>query len=55
MQQVVVEGASQLALALGLLVIESQLQHAAGIPVTATLQALKLAPRIAEPGQDHLR
>ena len=54
-QQVVVEGGGQFALAFGLLGVEGQLQHAAGIPVLATLQALELAPRVAEPGQNHLR
>ncbi|MNE10826.1 hypothetical protein D3C80_1035540 [compost metagenome] len=53
-QQVGVESGSQLALALSFLVVEGQLQHAAGIPVAATLQAFKLAPGVAETGQDHL-
>ncbi len=55
MQQARFEGASQFALAFGFLAVEGQLQHATGIPVAATLQALKLAPGVTETGQDHLR
>ncbi|MCY1397463.1 hypothetical protein D9M71_124680 [compost metagenome] len=54
-QQVGGEGVGQLRLALGFLVIERQLQHAATVPVGAPLQVFQQAPGMAETAEDQLR
>ena len=49
------EGSGQLPLTLGLLGIETQLQHAAIIPVAPALQVLEHAAGVAKATDDHLR